>query len=93
VPKTYDIPQSTVDAIVAKTIMESDVYRVHFGEVNSQIMSLGSQARNAISKGNTEAAKHLIQEAYDTLRPYENSSFAKTASRMRRHIERIERLL
>ena len=91
--KTYDIPTSTVDAIVAETIMESDVYRVHFGDVNSQIMSLGSQARNAISEGNPEVAKQLIEEAYEVLRPYENSSFARVASRMRRHIGKIERLL
>ncbi len=91
-PKSHYVSEEDVVAVIREPFLESDVYRVHLSQVSSQIMSLGSRARTALSEQNTEEAKRLIGQAYRSLRPYENTRFAGSFSGLLKHIQRIEKL-
>ena len=76
-------------------VYQLDDYRVAWGSMESQVMSLGSRARNALSEGDASTARSLIDEAHNVIKDYEDSELGipEETPRIKKHIGRLEKLL
>ncbi len=98
--KLKPIPQETIDSVVNGTAWETDTYRIvyshSFYNMNNQAMSLGTKAREALSKGNVDSAKNFLGEAHKTIETHErlySGVFVQDLSGIKKYIMRIEKLL
>ena len=78
-----------------QNIYDSDTYRLAYFAMSNQAMSLDSKARNALSEGNTDAARELIEEAHRRITKYEISDLGvpEATSGIRKRVQRTEHLI
>ncbi len=93
VPPTIQ-PVAEITELVENHVPELDVSRTDWGEMNSNVLSLGDKARREFGAGRIAGAFAFLEEAFKEIRGYNASPYhiPGATSGLRRRLGRVEEL-